>query len=66
VRASGTRRLADPCAAWRGAPISPAQRGQLLRLGVPIPPDATRGDASDLIVLAEGTHRLERLAARAA
>jgi hypothetical protein len=66
VRVSGSRRLADPRAAWRHAPISAAQREQLVRLGVPFAPDATRGDASDLIARAEGARRLQRLASRAA
>jgi hypothetical protein len=66
VRASGTRRLADPRAAWRRAPMSPAQVGELHRLGVPVPLEATRGEASDLIALTQGTRRLDRLASRAA
>jgi ATP-dependent helicase IRC3 len=66
VRASGTRRLADPRAAWRRAPMSPAQMGELHRLGVPVPRQATKGEASDLIALTQGTRRLDRLASRAA
>jgi hypothetical protein len=66
VRATGARRLADPRAAWRRAPMSPAQASSLQRLGVPVPADATKGEASDLIALADGIRRLDRLTTRAA
>jgi hypothetical protein len=61
VRALGAHRLADPQAAWRRAPISDAQAQTLRRLGVLVPERATKGDASDLIALAEGARRLQAL-----
>ena len=66
VRQLGARRLADPRAAWRRAPITDAQTGVLRRLGIPIPDRATKGEASDLIALHHGARRLQRLAARRA
>ena len=64
VRQLGARRLADPRAAWRRAPITDAQTGVLRRLGIPIPDRATKGEASDLIALHHGARRLEKLATR--
>ena len=64
VRQLGARRLADPHAAWRRAPISDAQRTHLARLGIPIPEQATKGEASDLIALHHGARRLEQLSAQ--
>jgi superfamily II DNA or RNA helicase len=61
VRALGAHRLADPQAAWRRKPISDAQAQTLRRLGVLVPEQATKGDASDLIALAEGARRLQAL-----
>jgi hypothetical protein len=61
VRNMGAHRLADPHAAWRRAPISDAQAQTLRRLGVLVPEQATKGDASDLIALAEGARRLQTL-----
>jgi ATP-dependent helicase IRC3 len=66
VRQLGARRLADPAARWRPQPVSDAQAGLLARLGVHVPDDATRGDASDLIALHHGARRLEQLAAKRA
>ena len=66
VRQLGARRLADPRAAWRRAPISGAQRALLARLRIPVPEHATKGDASDLIALHHGARRLEQLSARRA
>ena len=66
VRQLGARRLADPSAAWRRAPISDAQRALLARLRIPVPEHATKGDASDLIALHHGARRLEQLSARRA
>jgi superfamily II DNA or RNA helicase len=61
VRALGAHRLADPRAAWRRKPISDAQAQTLRRQGIPVPAQATKGDASDLIALAEGARRLQTL-----
>jgi superfamily II DNA or RNA helicase len=61
VRALGAHRLADPRAAWRRKPISDAQAQTLRRHGIPIPAQATKGDASDLIALTEGARRLQTL-----
>ena len=61
IRNMGAHRLADPHAAWRRKPISDAQTQTLRRLGVPVPEQATKGEASDLIALAEGTRRLQAL-----
>jgi Helicase conserved C-terminal domain len=58
VRALGAHRLANPHAAWRRTPISDAQTQILRRLHIPIPDRATKGDASDLIALAQGARRL--------
>jgi len=66
VRARGTLRLADPRAAWRRAPMSDAQASLLRRLGVPVPAQATKGEASDLIALAQAARRLAQRATRAA
>ena len=46
--------------------MSSAQASSLQRLGVPVPADATKGEASDLIALADGIRRLDRLTTRAA
>jgi len=62
VRALGASRLADPRAAWRRAPMSGAQATALGRLGVALPERATKGEASDLIALAQGARRLRALA----
>ena len=62
VRALGAHRLADPRAAWRRAPMSGAQATALGRLGVALPERATKGEASDLIALAQGARRLQALA----
>jgi hypothetical protein len=64
VRALGARRLADPRAAWRRAPITDAQTTMLARLRIPIPDQATKGEASDLIALHHGARRLEQLSAQ--
>ena len=58
----------DRCASPRArrAPMSSAQASSLQRLGVPVPADATKGEASDLIALADGIRRLDRLTTRAA
>ena len=58
VRQLGARRLADPRAAWRRAPITDAQAGAARRLGIPVPDQATKGEASDLIALHHGARRL--------
>ena len=61
IRNMGAHRLADPRAAWRRKPMTDAQAQTLRRLGVPVPDDATKGQASDLIALAEGARRLQAL-----
>jgi hypothetical protein len=61
IRTLGAHRLADPHAAWRRKPITDAQAQTLRRHGIPVPERATKGDASDLIALAEGTRRLHAL-----
>jgi superfamily II DNA or RNA helicase len=61
IRIMGAHRLADPQAAWRRKPISDAQAQTLRRLGVPVAERATKGDASDLIALAQGARRLQAL-----
>ncbi|MGH2947300.1 MAG: DEAD/DEAH box helicase [Solirubrobacteraceae bacterium] len=66
VRQTGAMRLADASARWRRAPISDAQADLLRRLGIQAPDGATKGDASDLIVLAQGARQLDRLTRRAA
>jgi hypothetical protein len=58
--------LADASARWRRAPMSDAQAGLLRRLGIRAPDGATKGDASDLIALAQGARQLDRLTRRAA
>ena len=64
VRQLGARRLTNPRAAWRRAPITDAQAQHLQRLKIPVPQRATKGDASDLIALHHGVRRLEQLAAQ--
>jgi hypothetical protein len=61
IRNMGTHRLADPHATWRRKPMTDAQAQTLQRLGIPIPDQATKGDASDRIALAEGARRLQAL-----
>ena len=46
--------------------MSDAQTSALRRLGVAVPEQATKGDASDLIALAQGARRLQALARRRA
>lgn len=62
VRRAGAWALVDPSARWRKAPMTPAQVGMLDRLGVEIPEGATKGAASDLIAVAQGSKRLDVLA----
>ncbi len=64
VRQLGARRLADPRAAWRRAPVTDAQKTLLARLRIPIPDEATKGEASDLIALHHGARRLAQLSAQ--
>ncbi|MHB1525034.1 MAG: DEAD/DEAH box helicase [Candidatus Dormibacteria bacterium] len=52
VRANGGGWLADPTARWRNAAPSGAQMSLLHRMGVPIPAECTRGQASDMITMA--------------
>ena len=66
VRRAGSLRLADASARWRRAPMNDAQARLLRRLGVAVPEGATKGEASDLITLAEGRRRLDQLTRRAA
>jgi hypothetical protein len=61
IRNIGAHRLADPQAAWRRKPITDAQTQTLRHLGIPVPDEATKGEASDLIALAEGARRLQTL-----
>ena len=66
VRRVGSLRLADSSARWRRAPMNDAQARRLRRLGVAVPERATKGQASDLITLAEARARLDRLSRRRA
>jgi hypothetical protein len=61
IRNMGAHRLADPHATWRRKPMTDAQAKTLRRLGIPVPDQATKGDASDRIALAEGARRLQAL-----
>jgi ATP-dependent helicase IRC3 len=49
IRRRGATHLVDPNARWREQGISDKQRALLGRLGIPIDPDLSRGEASDLI-----------------
>ena len=66
VRQLGARRLADPKARWRRQPITDNQARTLAWLGVAVPVDATKGQASDLIAIHHGAQRLLALSGRAA
>jgi superfamily II DNA or RNA helicase len=66
VRRAGSLRLVDSSARWRRAPMNDAQARRLGRLGVAVPERATKGQASDLITLAEARRRLDRLSRRRA
>ncbi len=52
ARKVGAGVLVDREAAWRTAPASPGQLEALRRCRVPVPPDVTKGEASDLITMA--------------
>lgn len=60
VRHLGAEQFSDPAAAWRRARMTSAQRAVLRRLEQPYPPTATRGDASDLIAIAQSARALAR------
>ena len=66
VRHSGAVKLADSRAHWRRGEMSDAQAAMLRRLGVTAPEQASKGEASDLIALAQGARRLDALTRRAA
>ena len=36
-------------ASWRDGPATPSQKSWAIELGIPFPPDITKGDLSDLI-----------------
>jgi ATP-dependent helicase IRC3 len=52
VRARRAEHLVDPSAPWRGQAATDRQRAALTRCGIPIPPELTRGQASDLLTAA--------------
>ena len=52
ARAHDAHRLAAPNAAWRGQSATRKQITLLGRLGIPLSPGLTRGQASDLITTA--------------
>ena len=53
VRAAGAQALAAPYARWRANPMNGAQANLLRRLGITAPEGATKGEASDLITVAQ-------------
>ena len=63
MRHAGAGSFEDPNARWRTEPMSAAQAARLRRLGVTPPDGATKGQASDLILLHDGARRLKRLTA---
>jgi hypothetical protein len=66
IRQLGARRLADPSAPWRRQPITDNQARTLGRLGIAVPEDATKGQASDLIATHHGAQRLHALSGQRA
>jgi hypothetical protein len=66
IRQLGARGLADPRAPWRRQPITDNQARTLERLRIPVPEGTTKGQASDLIAIHHGAHRLQALSGRAA
>ncbi len=66
VRHVGASALADPNAPWRQGPMTRPQASRLRRLGVNPPDSATKGQASDLILLHDGARQLGQLTKPAA
>ena len=42
---------------WRDAPATPTQKSWAIELGIPFPPDITKGDLSDLIEKKEAANK---------